>query len=199
MGPPPVSSLESNSPAPDHLDDLELIRRARAGVRGDVDVLAKRLVRVQSMLTGINRRRGGPLDPHDLEDLSQDVLIQIWKRLPSFHGHGSLEGWLYRFCWLEFVNRLRRSTRGPRQEHLSGEPTIEGSGDDEAMDQLVAQIARLPEAEAAVVELRLLDELPFDVIARKLNVPRGTAKTRYYSGVTRLRSYLRSLAQKEEV
>lgn len=166
-------------------------------MKEDVEQLAQRLQRVSRYLSTINMRRGSPLTDHDLEDLGQDAVIRIWSKLRSYHGHGTLDNWVYRFCLLEFMNRFRKLSRGPRHVPLVMDVGSEPSQGQEGLDEYAFYLGRLPEHESVVVELRHFEDRSFSEIAEQLELPKGTVKTRYYSALTRLRSYMGSTAQEE--
>ena len=96
-------------------EDLALVKRALAGSAEARDELARRLVCVPRMLAALNARWGRPLGAHDQEDLTQDVLVALWRALPGFAGLSSLESWAFRACHCALLARLpiwQRSTRG---------------------------------------------------------------------------------------
>jgi RNA polymerase sigma-70 factor (ECF subfamily) len=61
--------------------------------------------------------------------------------------------------------------------------------DDEAR-RVRALLERIPQKEAEVVRLRLWAELPFETIARILDTPAPTAKSRYRYALEHLRRLL---------
>ena len=70
------------TPAPDTL----LIRSVLDGDAEAVDGFVSRMKCVPRILNSLNARLGKPLDEHELFDLGQDVLVVIWRKLPSFDG-----------------------------------------------------------------------------------------------------------------
>ena len=60
----------------------------------------------------------------------------------------------------------------------------------EPYEEVVQQIARLPEHERIVVVLRFWADLTVDAIADRLGVPSGTVKSRLHHSLNRLRSTL---------
>ncbi len=184
------------SPEPSPSQDLALVQRALNGHSDAVRPLAQRLGCVPKLLARINARRGSPLTSHDLEDLGQDALIAIWKKLEKFSGQTTLEGWLYRFCFLEFMNRSRVKGRMPRPmpvelDTLEGG---EGASDWPAQEEVEEALRELGYPDEDVIRLRHFENLSFDQAAEALGIPSSTAKTRYYRGIRRLRHRLRGLA-----
>ncbi len=181
-------------PAPTPEQDLTLVERALGGDPDAVRPLALRLTCVRRMLSAINVHRGRPLSAHDLEDLGQDVLILFWKKLGKFRGQTTLEGWLYRFCFLEMMNFLR--TRGRRQRTVSVEmdsfpnPDRHGEGDLPSEEELEVALQEVGPPDEEVVRMKHFEGLSFEELAVALGIPSATAKTRYYRGLKRLHQKL---------
>lgn len=173
--------------------DAQLVRDALAGDRLAGERLAERLMCVPRLLSSINARRGGRLSGHDLEDLIGDCLLGIWRKLGSYHGEATLEGWLYRFCFLEFMNKARLLSRRPEiarpelAQHESPEVALDG---DLEREDLERTLLRLGPPDADIVRLKHYEELTFEGIARALGITTKMAKTRYYRGIAWLQREL---------
>lgn len=176
--------------------DEETIRAALAGSRAATERLARRLLAVPRLVAAIDARRGQRLSEHDIEDLAQDLLVIVWEKLGQFRGTGTLESWLYRFCLLEYMNRVRRLQRLPRPFPLldpRATPTgASGEADAEALEALLASLGP-PEEE--IVRLKHFEDLSFAELGERLGLSPNTAKTRYYRGIQWLR---RRLSQRVE-
>lgn len=147
---------------------------------------------VPRILAVQNKRAGRPLDEHDLADLAQDVLLLVWKKLPSFEGASALETWVYSFCYLQFMNASRRKAR--LRTRASDEAPAEAAADPQEsgrFEELYEGVESLPPAERRVIELRLSSELTFDEIGRASDEPVSTVKSRYYKAIQRLAAFLR--------
>jgi RNA polymerase sigma-70 factor, ECF subfamily len=68
----------------------------------------------------------------------------------------------------------------------------------EELRHLQDAIAALPEEQRRVVELALIQGLPYEEIAEQLQVPEGTVKTRVARARARLRLGLRRLGNEDE-
>jgi RNA polymerase sigma-70 factor (ECF subfamily) len=173
--------------------DARLVAAALSGDRAAAERLAERLMCVPRVLGAINARRGGRLSSHDLEDLIGDCLLGIWRKLGSYHGEATLEGWLYRFCFLEFMNKARLLSRRPEvskpelAQHESGADSVESDLEREDIERT---LARLGPPDADVVRLKHFDELTFEGIAQVMGITTKMAKTRYYRGIAWLQREL---------
>ena len=148
---------------------------------------------VPRILSVCNNRGGRRLTDHDLEDLSQDVVVLLWKKLSQFQGLSTLEGWFYRFCALEYRNRLRRE--GYRAwSKVGGEPpeVPVPSPEDAWIDRqlLQASLTELGPPEEDIVRLKHYQGLTFTEIGEQLGESSNTIKTRYYRGIRWLRQHL---------
>ncbi|HUP23475.1 MAG TPA: sigma-70 family RNA polymerase sigma factor [Thermoanaerobaculia bacterium] len=173
--------------------DARLVKDALAGDRAAADRLAQRLMCVPRVLGAINSRRGGRLSSHDLEDLIGDCLLGIWRKLGSYHGEATLEGWLYRFCFLEFMNKARLLSRRPevsKPELAHHESSADPLDRDLEREDLERTLDRLGPPDADVVRLKHFDELTFEGIAKAMGITTKMAKTRYYRGIAWLQREL---------
>lgn len=176
-------------------DDGELVRQALAREPDALGRFVARMRCVARILSTRNARAGGALRPEELEDVAQDTLTAIWNKLPNFDGSARLETWVWRFCELEFLRRLRSRDRG----RLVLEASLEGTANEplapQARSQLEDQellqgLERLDEELSIVLHLKHYEDLTFEAIGARLGVPVNTAKTRYYRGLQKLRSAL---------
>src|SRR5215211_8509731 len=62
----------------------------------------------------------------DAEDMLQETLVRVWKRLDSFEGRSSLRAWLYKVATNAALDALdSRRVRGlPKELYARGNPTL---------------------------------------------------------------------------
>lgn len=172
------------------------MRSALGGSPEAADQLAVRLRRVPRTMRVLNRRRGELLSAHDLEDLAQDALLRIWAKLPSYSGHAGLDLWLQKFCYLEYMNRIR--SKGRRGEYrtpedpdvLPARASTAFTVDDYA--RLDGALEELGPPDADVIRLKHFERLSFTEVGAALGISPNTAKSRYYRGLTWLQRELRA-------
>lgn len=111
--------------------------------------------------------------PHDLADLQQEVLLQLWNSVPAFAGEAKLSTWIYRVC-LNTALTWRRGT-GRRERRIEPHADLAQIAVDAAspadaedrrdlLEKLYAGIHAMPDFERALV-LLMLDGLPYREIA----------------------------------
>lgn len=193
---PQPQSPRPEAPADSPAGDRALVQRALAGEPRAVDELVFRLACVPRFTRALNRRVGAPLDEGDLEDLAQDVLAEVWRRLADFAGRARLETWIFRFADLALRNALRRVRRRARPMAIDG---MEGEGQpwlgvDEGPaasfdreDALRAVLEHLDPETRDLLEMRFLEELSLNEIAVRFELPPNAVRGRLYRAIARLR------------
>jgi len=133
----------------------------------------------------------------DAQDLVQEVLLRVRRGLTTYEP-GSMEGWLSRITTNAFLDDVRKRKRRPADAVAEvPESALAVEGDPEAVlartnlsDDVQAALRDLPdEYRAAIV---LCDVLGYDYaeIARQLDVPIGTVRSRIHRGRAQLRKAL---------
>jgi RNA polymerase sigma-70 factor (ECF subfamily) len=145
----------------------------------------------------------------DAEDVTQDVLLQVVRKLPSFRGESAFPTWLHRVTVNAALSHRRR--QAVRNEHglrhsldvygedepaLVNRPTL-GPDDQLAeheLQQLIDQaIESLPRAYREVFVLADLEGLPNADIARRLEMSLPAVKSRLHRARAMLRERLQPL------
>jgi RNA polymerase sigma-70 factor (ECF subfamily) len=116
-------------------------------------------------------------DPDSREDLYQDILVQLWRSLPSFRGDAQPGTWLYRVALNTALGARRAYLARPRAMVDAAEVEIadaRAAPDDivdalDRLDRLYAAIAELGDIDKAVVTM-YLDERSYGEIAEVLGI-----------------------------
>lgn len=143
-------------------NDLQLIRRARAGDREAFDALfaeyCPRLMAFANKLTG---------DTEKAEDLVQDAFLAALTSFGAYRNHGAFFSWL---CGI-VVRRERDQRRSQKVEPIVAEHTEQGVGIEvrEAIDSLA------PKHREAFLLVKFLG-LTYDEAGTVLQKPAGTVK-----------------------
>ena len=115
--------------------------------------------------------------PEKRRDLFQDVLIELWRSLPSFEGEAEVGTWMYRVALNTALTRDRSEERRENAILSPSNPIWSDSFDppggklesDERLERLYAAIDRLDEIDRALV-LMYLDERPYQEMAEVLGM-----------------------------
>ncbi|WP_394276957.1 RNA polymerase sigma factor SigE [Luteococcus sp.] len=133
-------------------------------------------------------------NPHDAEDLTQDVFVRVFRSISSFTP-GTLEGWIHRITTNLFLDQARRRQKIRMQpmaeasERVAGELASPGQiYDDASMDaDVTAALAALAPEYRVCVVLCDIEGLSYEEIAQVLDVKLGTVRSRISRGRAQLR------------
>jgi len=137
-------------------------------------------------------------DPNLAEEVVADVFFEVWRSAHSFAGASRPSTWIFGIAHFKCVGAHRDRRRHKRASVISTNvETLHRFADDDDMNgrleareelRLVQQaIAALPEEQRSVIDLALIQGLPYEEIAAQLQVPEGTVKTRVARARARLR------------
>jgi RNA polymerase sigma-70 factor (ECF subfamily) len=136
----------------------------------------------------------------DAEDVTQDVLLQVVRKLDTFRGEAELTTWLHRVTVNAALTQRRRlSCRHQRTLDVSLDciaPPEDGDGPDEQAlrgewrQHLERAIARLPQMYRDVFVLADLEELPNAEIGQLLGLSLAAVKSRLHRARLMLRDAL---------
>lgn len=175
--------------APVNLSDGQICVRATAGDHAAFAQLVERYrAPLISYVYGLTGRRD------DAEELAQEALCRAWEKLPSLRRHDRLVSWVYRIAHNLAVSASRR----PRLATLPADTADPSSSADSPPDPTAdvhRAVADLPEPHRIVVSLRHFAGLSHHAIARSLDVPEGTVRSRLSRAYDRLRVSLADLLE----
>jgi RNA polymerase sigma-70 factor (ECF subfamily) len=169
--------------------EADLVRRLRQRDESAFRILVERHEAVvRAYAAGLLR------DPHEAEDAAQETFLRAFRRLGAYRGEGTLLAWLLRICRNHCLDRLR--ARPPQAVALREDMTL--SRDDPAgaaavvvdRERLLTAIASLSEPLQEAFVLRELRGLSYEEVARALDVPVGTVRSRLHAAGAQLREWL---------
>ena len=204
---PPPGSLNNERTdrrdRPDEPTDQQLVTRCRAG---HMDAFATLIERHQHRLFNAILRMVANYD--DAQEITQDAFVRALQGLKKFRGNAAFYTWLFRIGMNLSINHRRRQQH-MRFASLAVEPSdITGSQADrlanladhtavspsrqaqinEDHHRVLAALQDLPPHSRAVVVLRDIEQLDYAQIAKILELPVGTVKSR----ISRARDSLRN-------
>jgi len=179
------------------IPDAEAMARTQEGDWEAFGILVERhrdpLVRYLSRLLG-SREQG--------EEIAQEAFVRVWLAARRYREEGRFEAYLYRIgTRLARSSERRRRVRmralfsgrlgvfwgdGPFEEAEASRRLLR----EEADSELARAVAELPLTFRAPLVLQAIEERPIEEVARLLNLPQATVKTRLFRARERLRARL---------
>jgi len=191
--------------------EIELIERLRAGDSSAVDDLAAAYgPRIYQLAFRYMKNK------EDAEEVAQDVLLKVVRKIEAFRGDSALSSWIYRITFNAAMSRLRNSkftrpaevsaedvfatadsadgTRAPRETpdwtNLADEAFMRG----QLRARLDAAMQELPPIYRIPVVLRDIQGLSTEEASQMLQVKTQTLKSRLHRGRLILRHRLADFA-----
>ena len=171
--------------------DQVLVERAQKGEQKAFEMLMskyqRRLIRLISRFVK---------DEHEVNDVAQEAMIRAYRALPNFRGHSAFYTWLYRIAINTAKNFLVTSGKLP---FVSAETANEDGDILDLSDQIAdyhtpeaeminreilqtveLTISHLPEDLRKAITLREMEGLSYEEIAKIMDCPIGTVRSRIF-------------------
>ncbi len=181
------------------LGELQLLEAHRGG---DPAAMGTLLEAYQRRIHGICYRM--VRDGHEARDLTQDAMLRVIQGIDSYDGRSKLSTWIIRVTMNTCLSHLRKqklrrhgsldagsgtAISGPLDPRSFGELSPPGRVELAEMKLLLGRaLLCLDPDMRAVLVLRDMQELEYERIARVLEVPIGTVKSRLFRARLALRA-----------
>lgn len=138
----------------------------------------------------------------DAADLLQNVFLKVWNNLNNFRGDAKLSTWLYKIAVNESINFLNKErTRNMvssgdseddsyRLANIESDPYFDG---DEVQAALLRAVAKLPEKQRLVFNMRYYDEMKYEEMSEVLGTSVGALKASYHHAVKKIQAEISGL------
>jgi RNA polymerase sigma factor RpoE len=184
--------------------DQQLVERAQQGDKHAFELLVSKYQRKLGRLLSRFIR-----DPGEVEDVTQEAFVKAYRALPSFRGDSAFYTWLYRIGINTAKNYL--VSMGRRAPTTTTYDSEEAEGFDDGdqlrdlntpenllMSKQIAQTVnqsmdRLPEELRAAIMLREIEGMSYEDIAKIMNCPIGTVRSRIFRAREAIAEQLRPL------
>lgn len=170
------------------LSDRALVKRVIDGDAEAGTLLATRLACVGPFLRHHARRYGWVVARVDLEDLVQNTLTALLRRLDEYRGDARIETWACSIARFELLRHLEFQIRRRAHEVIELDelpsPIQLETFDNEALSEL---LGLLPSAAREIARLRHEEGLEFETIARRLEASTSAVKSTYYRALASAR------------
>lgn len=133
------------------------------------------------------------LSHDDANDLLQNTFIKAWTNLESFRGDSKISTWLYRIAINEALNFVQK-----QKNHFSLDEDSSVVGflmsdeffdGDELQAQLQEVIARLPEKQRLVFQMKYFQDMKYEEISEILGTTVGALKATYHHAVKKIAEF----------
>src|SRR6476469_3435527 len=184
--------------------DQQLVERAQHGDKHAFDLLVVKYQRKLARLLSQFIR-----DSTEVEDVTQEAFIKAYRALPSFRGDSAFYTWLYRIGintaknYLVAMGRRAPTTTDIDSEEAEGFEDGEqlrdlNTPENEMMSRQVAEtvnqtLEELPEELRTAITLREIEGLSYEDIAKIMNCPIGTVRSRIFRAREAIAERLRPL------
>jgi RNA polymerase sigma-70 factor, ECF subfamily len=191
------SDVRTETVAPEDRTSEELLVAVAAGDQRAFEVLFDR---VSPQVLGVTQRvlRDRAL----AEEVSQEVLVEAWRKADRFDpDKGSASGWITTLAHRRAVDRVRSEQasrdRDERVTRRDRSRDVDLVADEVAVRldhwQVRQALATLTDRQREAIELAYFQGHTYRDVARVLEIPEGTAKSRLRDGLLRLREALEGL------
>jgi RNA polymerase sigma-70 factor (ECF subfamily) len=127
-------------------------------------------------------------------DVLQEVFVNIWRKIDSYDSSkGRLFTWMLNIARNASIDKIRSRNyqenllKAPIDENDIAHPVVRQGIDDYGLKKL---IFKLKDEQRMLIDLSYYQGFTHDQIARALNIPLGTVKTRLRTALMQLRTML---------
>jgi len=121
-------------------------------------------------------------DQDEVADLFQEILINLWKSMPSFEGRSDIRSWIYRVSLnvcISLDRKKRRHKTVPLTMDINPYEETETNRNSRQMDMLRQRIAKLGQFDRAII-LLWLENISYDEIAAIMGITVKNVSVRLY-------------------
>lgn len=176
------------------ISDRECVQRLQQGETGAFEILVRRH---QKTIFNLVYRLLGDYD--EAAEIAQEAFLSAYKAVGQFRGEANFSTWLYRIA-LNHASTRRRSLANAQQRNLPLEITdpvderrvdpADSVEQKEVQERVQKALNSLEPDDAAIILMRDMQDMPYDEVARMLELPVGTVKSRLYRARQALKSRL---------
>lgn len=177
------------------ISDADCVRRIIQ--RGETDAFEILVRRHEKTIFNLVYRMLGDYD--DAAEVSQEVFLSAYRAIGQFRGDANFSTWLYRIA-LNHATTRRRSVSSRQQKtvpiddmeplsdpELGPSETLERK---EIRERVQLALNKLEPDDATMILLRDLQDISYDEVARVLEIPVGTVKSRLHRARQALKTQL---------
>jgi len=191
MEPP---SNHSEPMMPDAISDGECVQRLQ---KGDTDAFELLVRRHQKTIFNLIYRVLGDYD--EAAEIAQEAFLSAYRSIAQFRGDANFSTWLYRIA-INHASTRRKSLAKANQRRVPLDSTdpiddrhpdpVDAVAQREIQFRVQSALNTLDPDEATIILLRDMQDVPYEEVARMLDVPVGTVKSRLHRARQTLKAKL---------
>ncbi len=138
----------------------------------------------------------------DANDVLQNCFVKVYRGFRQFEGKSKLYTWLYRIATNEAITFLKKQKAvtpldnedNNLSNQLKADPYFDG---DKIQTWLKMAIARLPEKQQLVFNLRYYDEMSYADMSELLDTSQGALKASFHHAIKKVEQYVKIAADSD--
>ncbi len=169
--------------------DFQLIKKFLAGNQDAFDEIVRKY---QSKIYWHARRMLG--NHLDADEITQEVLITLYKKLGTFHFNSSLFTWIYKITSTRSINLIKKRKvkkliffeDHPNLNLIENNDFIKDIDDKEKLEELDGILTKLPVKQREVFIMKNFDQLSYKEISKITGKSIGGLKANYFHALKKV-------------
>jgi RNA polymerase sigma-70 factor (ECF subfamily) len=170
------------------LTDEQLIEQYLRGDEKSLEVLVKRYLK--PIYSFVYKNIG---NPEMAEDITQETFVKVWKNLKKFDKQKSFKSWLFTIAKnssIDFLRKKKTATLALNEDLPSKSDFLKDIENKNSIKKIHETLQNLSPNYRAIILLKNESNLTFKEIAKELNEPLNTIKSRYRRAILILKDIL---------
>ena len=131
----------------------------------------------------------------DAEELTMETFFRIYRNAGTFRGESKVSSWVFGIARRVCLEHLKEKNKSIKTLELyEGDAVSEGSPINEDVELVRKAIEKLAPYEREVLFLAYYEELPYEDIAKVLDIPLGTVKSRVFNAKAKLKRIIEEMS-----
>lgn len=174
-------------------NDFELVKKFNAGDESAFNEIVKKY---HKRIYWHARQMLG--DHLDADEVTQEVLIVLYKKLKTFNFKSSLFTWIYRIVTTRSLNQIKRNQlkklipyeNADDSELVDKKDIIEEIANKEKMEKLNRVLQKIPPKQRQIFIMRNFEQLSYEEISKITGKSIGGLKANYFHALKKVLEYL---------
>lgn len=142
-------------------------------------------------------------DKEEAEDIVQEVIVKIYNERKKYKELENPISYVFRMVSNACIDKLRVKKNIEIKKEKYSKDISDGFSEDsstrliekEEYKRISKILSKIPPEQAEVIQQRVIDEMSFVEIAKVLEIPITTVKSRFKYGIAKLKSFFQNLTE----